>query len=249
MHTRIVLHQTLVTAIVIAQLRLGVIESDQTLVQLCKIAIDHATAAGNCKHEVRVFNATGCIDSNGVSNAASLYYKDNVQVSKCLPPPKNDNLMVSDPTTKPDNEYLVQGFIGPNCNDELLGISQLAHFWNIPVFARTSIDPLVSNSVICPTVVQYAMASAAGLSYALKEFADYMNLTEIILVSPKRTNVDEYPIARGIYSFLKSTDLLKVKKCLVIDEDNRVDMTTTEQSIRTSSRCISFKLSFSIFFK
>ncbi|KHN81821.1 hypothetical protein Tcan_09477 [Toxocara canis] len=137
---------------VAAQLRLGVIETDQALVRLCQIAIDHATAAGSCTQEIRLFNASGCgstMSSKGTANAAAFYF-----------------------------ESQIQAIIGPHCNEELMQTGRLSYFWDVPVLARLASDPRIADTLFYPTVVQYAITSAAGLSYALKQFADYMNLTE-----------------------------------------------------------------------
>lgn len=61
-----------------------------------------------------------------------------------------------------------------------MGISRLAHFWNVPVLSRLAIDPALANTAIYPTVVQLDLKSATGLAYALKHLSDKLNLSEVI---------------------------------------------------------------------
>ncbi|VDM45912.1 unnamed protein product [Toxocara canis] len=211
---------------VAAQLRLGVIETDQALVRLCQIAIDHATAAGSCTQEIRydlhtsLFNASGCgstMSSKGTANAAAFYFESQIQF---------------------------QAIIGPHCNEELMQTGRLSYFWDVPVLARLASDPRIADTLFYPTVVQYAITSAAGLSYALKQFADYMNLTEITLISPQRQDVEARPIAQGVYTFLKTSKLLHVKAFIVIDENNWPDKASTIKAIQTSTRLIAIGTDF-----
>uniref|UniRef100_A0A0M3IU26 ANF_receptor domain-containing protein n=1 Tax=Ascaris lumbricoides TaxID=6252 RepID=A0A0M3IU26_ASCLU len=133
---------------------------------------------------------------------------------------------------------IIQAIIGPSCDKELIETGRLSYFWDIPVFARVASDPIIGDPFLYPTVVKCSLSSTAGLSHALKEFANFVNLSEITLISSKASTLGTYPIAKAIHTYLELTKLLQVKKLIVIDEENWLDKEETINVMLSSTRCM-----------
>lgn len=69
--------------------------------------------------------------------------------------------------------------MNPTCDDEMLEVARLAYFWNSPVMGRVAKNPEIDNQNLYPTVIQFAVTSALGFTYAIKHLADFLNITSV----------------------------------------------------------------------
>ncbi|MCP9265164.1 Guanylate cyclase [Dirofilaria immitis] len=183
----------IIPALLCDAIKLGILESNQNLVNICEMALKDAQNAGHCIADtIEILNATTCTISNpakGTANAIAFHFQQHVQA-----------------------------FIDSKCESEVLEIAGLARFWNSPVMVRAATNPSINDQNLYPTVVQFGLTSALHFTYAIKSLIDYLNITSVVLVSSNERSFDHYSIVAGIEQIVEQQHPFHVEKYIEIDE-------------------------------
>ncbi|VDM91327.1 unnamed protein product [Onchocerca ochengi] len=192
-------------------IKLGILESNQNLVNICEMALKDGQNAGLCTNDtIQILNATTCTMSNpakGTANAIAFHFQQHVEA-----------------------------YVDSTCESEVLEIAGLAHFWNSPVMVRAATNPSINDQDLYPTVVQFGLTSTLDLTYAIKSLIDYLNITSVILVSSNERSFDHYSIVAGIEQIAEQQQLFRVEKHIKIDEHVLKTKKITTRNLRTNSR-------------
>ncbi|VDO27833.1 unnamed protein product [Onchocerca flexuosa] len=206
----------LITSVLVCDaIKLGILESNRNLVNICEIALKDGQNAGLCTTDaIQILNATTCTMSNpakGTANAIAFHFQQHVEA-----------------------------YVDSTCESEVLEIAGLARSWNSPVMVRAATNPSISDQDLYPTVVQFGLTSTLDFTYAIKSLIDYLNISSVILVSSNERSFDHYSIVAGIEQIVEQQHLFRVEKHIEIDEYMLETKKITARNLRTNSNMIIF---------
>uniref|UniRef100_A0A1I8ELQ4 guanylate cyclase n=1 Tax=Wuchereria bancrofti TaxID=6293 RepID=A0A1I8ELQ4_WUCBA len=212
-------------------IKLGILESDQNLVHICKMAIEDGQNAGHCTANIiQIQDAATCMINNpakGTANAIAFHFQEHVEVVICAFVDIYDR-----------SQYNFKAFINSRCESEILEIAGLARFWNSPVMIRAVANPIISDQDVYPTVVQFGRTSALDFTYAIKSLIDYLNITSVVLVSSTESSFDHYSIVAGIEQTAKQQRSFRIDKFIEINEYMLRENKIIAEKLRTTTSTI-----------
>ncbi|VIO89452.1 Adenylate and Guanylate cyclase catalytic domain containing protein [Brugia malayi] len=203
----------IISTLLCGAIKLGILESDQNLVHICKMAIEDGQDAGHCTANIiQIQDAATCMINNpakGTANAIAFHFQEHVEA-----------------------------FVNSRCESEILEIAGLARFWNSPVMIRAVTNPIISDQDLYPTVVQFGRTSALDFTYAIKSLTDYLNITSVVLVSSTESSFDHYSIVAGIEQTAKQQRSFSIEKFIEIDENVLRENKIIAEELRTATSTI-----------
>uniref|UniRef100_A0A915CRC4 Uncharacterized protein n=1 Tax=Ditylenchus dipsaci TaxID=166011 RepID=A0A915CRC4_9BILA len=138
-----------------SKVRLGLIESESSLIAVCRQAIDDAKQAGKCTSDtVEIVNGSGCVVGKlavGTASAAEMIVT-------------SQSSQQSSRASQFASGGPIEALVASRCSEESREISRLAFFWKVPVINRIgSGSPLLFDNAYFPTVVQIVDLSIVAM--------------------------------------------------------------------------------------
>uniref|UniRef100_A0A183C7C8 guanylate cyclase n=1 Tax=Globodera pallida TaxID=36090 RepID=A0A183C7C8_GLOPA len=219
-------------ASVLSLIKLGLVESDPLLVELCLRALTDARALGKCTtDEIQLVNVSSGCGTLPEAFVVSL----------------NQNQSASLGTVHVGELYFhqkVQAFVGSRCAEEARELGRLAYFWRVPVINRVGTSVGLLRRELFTTVVHVTDTNVYGMAQAAAQFIRSMNQTEILLVGPSQIDIEKPPLWKSLQQIFaegfNGTQLagLNVTGVAVVDQNSVDSLTNARLRLRSATKMV-----------